>query len=51
VTTKNISMTCYFGGYKTVSLIIGNGNGTNTSPSSSHYIWVKKGWLDFLWGF
>ena len=47
LTTNNISIVYQYGGYKTVSLISGNGNGTNTSSSPAHYIWVNKPWWMF----
>ena len=46
-TTNNISIVYQYGGYKTVSLISGNGNGTNVSSAPAHYIWVNKPWWQF----
>ena len=41
-TTRNVSVTFTYGGYKTVSMIAGNEAGFNTSSSPAHYIWVMK---------
>lgn len=40
LSTQNISMTCTYGGYKTIELTIANDNGTNVSASPT--IWVMK---------
>ena len=41
-TTRNVSVTFTYGGYKSVSLIAGNEAGFNTSSSPARYIWVAK---------